>query len=145
MSLECPSCHGKGFIIKGEKPCDNCSGTGRVKSVNLVGMTENDLKSLLSGGFCPKCKGGGKIQIRESCQACGGSGKAPVCEVCGKAVDPGQELCGDCRNVRPVYRLSAACDVSDLDAGKTYAGKVANLADFGVFVTLNDRTKGLIH
>ncbi len=145
MSLECPSCHGKGFFIKGEKPCDNCSGTGKVKSVNLVGMTEKDLKSLLSGGFCPRCKGSGKIQVREKCQACGGSGKAPVCEVCGRAIAPGQELCADCRNVRPVYRLSAACDVSDLDPGKTYWGKVANLADFGVFVALNDRTKGLIH
>ncbi len=145
MSLECPACHGKGFFIKGEKPCDNCNATGKVKSVNLVGMTEKDLKSLLSGGFCPKCKGSGKIQVREKCQSCGGSGKAPVCEVCGKAVPPDQELCGDCKNVRPVYKLGAACDVSDLDAGKTYWGKVANLADFGVFVTLNDQTKGLIH
>lgn len=145
MSLECPQCHGKGFIIKGEKPCDNCNGTGKVKSVNLVGMTEKDLKSLLSGGFCPKCKGSGKIQVREKCQACGGSGKTPVCEICGKAVDPGQEFCNDCRNVRPVYGLSAACDVSDLDTGKTYLGKVANLADFGVFVSLNDQAKGLIH
>jgi archaea-specific RecJ-like exonuclease len=144
MSVECASCHGKGFIIKGEQPCENCSGTGKVKSVNLVGMTEKDLKSLLSG-FCPKCKGSGKIQIRDKCQICGGTGKAPVCDICGKAVTPGQELCGECRNVKPVFKLGAACDVSDLETGKIYHGKVANLADFGVFVLLNDQTKGLIH
>ena len=145
MGTECSSCHGKGFIITGEKPCENCGGTGKVKSVNLVGMTEKDLKSLLSGGFCPKCKGSGKIQVREKCEACGGSGRVPVCDVCGKPTAPGQELCGECRSVRPVYKLSGACDVSDLEIGKTYVGKVANLADFGVFVTLNDQTKGLIH
>lgn len=145
MSPECPTCHGKGFIVKGETPCENCGGTGKVKSVNLVGMTEKDLKSLLSGGFCPRCKGSGKMQVREKCAACGGTGKAPVCEVCGKAVAPGQEFCAECRNVRPVYRLSGACDVSDLETGKVYWGKVANLADFGVFVSLNDQTKGLIH
>ncbi|WP_174590196.1 DHH family phosphoesterase [Methanocella conradii] len=145
MSLECPSCNGKGLVIKGEKPCENCNGTGKVKSVNLVGMTEKDLKSLLSGGFCPKCKGSGKILVKEKCPDCGGTGKVPVCEICGKAVAPGQSLCESCINVRPVYKLSAACDVSDLDAGKTYLGRVANLADFGVFVSLNDQTKGLIH
>ncbi len=144
MSLECPSCSGKGFIVKGEQTCSNCNGTGKVKSVNLIGMTEKDLKGLLSG-FCPKCKGAGKIQTREKCQACGGSGKAPVCEVCGKAVSPGQEMCNECKSYKPVYKLTAACDVSDLEPGKIYVGKVANLADFGVFVNLNEKTKGLIH
>ena len=145
MSLECPSCHGKGFVVKGEQTCSNCNGTGKVKSVNLIGMTEKDLKGLLSGGFCPKCKGSGKLQVREKCEECGGSGKAPKCEVCGKPTEPGQELCAECKSFRPVYKLMAACDVSDLDTGKIYWGKVANLADFGVFVNLNDQTKGLIH
>ena len=145
MSVECSSCHGKGFIVKGEQTCPSCNGAGKVKSMNLVGMSEKDLKSLLSGGYCPKCKGSGKIQIREKCQECGGSGKTPTCEICGKPVPAGQELCSACKSVFPVYRLTAACDVSDLDPGKVYLGKVANLADFGVFVTLNDQTKGLIH
>lgn len=145
MSLECPSCHGKGFVVKGEQACGNCNGTGKVKSVNLVGMTEKDLKGLLSGGFCPKCKGSGKLQVREKCPECEGTGKAPKCEICGKPTAPGQELCPECKSFRPVYKLMAACDVSDLDTGKIYWGKVANLADFGVFVNLNDQTKGLIH
>jgi RecJ-like exonuclease len=108
-------------------------------------MSEKDLKSLLSGGFCPKCKGSGKIQIREKCQTCDGSGKMPVCEICGKPAVPGQSRCSECRSVFPVYKLTEACDVSDIEVGKTYAGVVANLADFGVFVNLNEQTKGLIH
>src|SRR5271157_3445301 len=106
MSVECPSCNGKGYLVKGEQPCSNCSGTGKVKSVNLIGMTEKDLKGLLSGGFCPKCKGAGKIQLREKCQTCGGTGNAPICSICGKAVAPGQELCNECKNIRPVYKLT---------------------------------------
>ena len=145
MSVECSSCHGKGFIVKGEQTCTNCNGVGKVKSVNLIGMSEGDLKSLLAGGFCPKCKGSGKIQIREKCAECGGTGKTLTCEICGKPVAPGQELCSSCKSVTPVYKLGAACDVGDLDPGKIYMGTVANLADFGVFVTLNDQTKGLIH
>lgn len=144
MSIECPSCHGKGYFIKGEQSCTNCNGSGKVKSVNLVGMSEKDLKGLLSG-FCPKCKGSGKIQVREKCMECGGTGKLSTCEVCGKPVPAGRDVCNDCRGIYPVYRLSPACDVSDLEAGRTYLGRVANLADFGVFVSLNDQTKGLIH
>lgn len=144
MSVECQSCHGKGYQVKGESPCPQCNGTGKIKSVNLAGMSEKDLKGLLAG-FCPKCKGTGKFQVREKCTDCGGSGKLNNCGICGKPIAGAYEVCGDCRGIHPVYKLDAACDVSDLDVGKTYFGKVANLADFGVFVNLNDQTKGLIH
>jgi RecJ-like exonuclease len=144
MSVECQSCQGKGYVVKGEQTCPTCNGSGKVKSMNLMGMSEKDLKGLLSG-FCPKCKGSGKLQTREKCQGCGGTGKMSNCEICGKPALPGKEVCEKCQSIYPVYRLSPACDVSDLDVGKTYLGKVANTADFGVFVNLNAQTKGLIH
>ena len=144
MSVECQSCQGKGYVVKGEQTCPTCNGSGKIKNVNLMGVSEKDLKTVLSG-YCPKCKGSGKLQTREKCQACGGSGKLNDCEICGKPAAPGKEICEACGNIYPVYKLGPACDVSDLDVGKTYLGKVANTADFGVFVNLNGQTKGLIH
>ena len=144
MSGDCQACQGKGFTVKGEQTCPTCNGSGKVKSMNLMGMSEKDLKGLL-GGFCPKCKGSGKLQVREKCPACAGTGKQATCEICGGPAMPGLDVCDACKNTRPVYRLTPACDVSDLEVGKIYIGKVANLADFGAFVTLNDQTKGLIH
>ncbi|MCD1293732.1 phosphoesterase [Methanocella sp. CWC-04] len=145
MSIECPTCLGKGYHIKDEQTCEQCDGTGKAaKSVNLMSVQEKDIKAMLSG-FCPKCKGSGKIQVREKCKDCAGTGKLSSCQVCGKPLKAGYDLCADCRDMRPVFKLGPACDVSDLDIGKTYLGKVANLADFGVFVNLNDQTKGLIH
>jgi len=44
-----------------------------------------------------------------------------------------------------VYRLAAGCDLSDVEEGKTYLGKVQGFATFGMFVQLNDRIKGLVH
>ncbi|OPY38481.1 MAG: general stress protein 13 [Methanoregula sp. PtaU1.Bin051] len=45
----------------------------------------------------------------------------------------------------PVYRLGATCDLSDVSEGKIYQGKVQGFANFGMFVQLNDRIKGLVH
>lgn len=44
-----------------------------------------------------------------------------------------------------VYKLCPACDLHDVEEGKTYAGKVQGFANFGTFVQLNDRVKGLVH
>lgn len=44
-----------------------------------------------------------------------------------------------------VYRLGATCDLSDVAEGKVYQGKVQGFANFGMFVQLNDRIKGLVH
>ena len=44
-----------------------------------------------------------------------------------------------------VYRLAAGCDLSDVEEGKIYTGKVQGFATFGMFVQLNDRIKGLVH
>jgi RecJ-like exonuclease len=44
-----------------------------------------------------------------------------------------------------VLRLSPNCDLGDIEEGKIYAGKVQGFANFGIFVLLNDRLKGLVH
>src|SRR5512136_3029954 len=44
-----------------------------------------------------------------------------------------------------VYRLGSGCDLADVAEGNTYQGKVQGFANFGMFVQLNDRIKGLVH
>jgi RecJ-like exonuclease len=44
-----------------------------------------------------------------------------------------------------VFRLGAACDLGDVEEGNTYIGRVQGFANFGTFVQLNDRVKGLVH
>jgi RecJ-like exonuclease len=44
-----------------------------------------------------------------------------------------------------VYRLGANCDAGEVEEGKIYSGKVQGFANFGAFVLLNDRVKGLVH
>ncbi len=44
-----------------------------------------------------------------------------------------------------VYRLSPACDSSDVEVGTIYVGRVQGFATFGTFVQLTDRLKGLVH
>ncbi|MCU0632008.1 MAG: OB-fold nucleic acid binding domain-containing protein [Methanolinea sp.] len=44
-----------------------------------------------------------------------------------------------------VYRMGPGCDLGDVEVGKTYIGRVQGFANFGTFVQLNDRIKGLVH
>ncbi|HVP24971.1 MAG TPA: OB-fold nucleic acid binding domain-containing protein [Methanomicrobiales archaeon] len=44
-----------------------------------------------------------------------------------------------------VYRLGANCDIGEVEEGKIYSGRVQGFANFGAFVLLNDRVKGLVH
>ncbi|MDD1715882.1 MAG: OB-fold nucleic acid binding domain-containing protein [Methanolinea sp.] len=44
-----------------------------------------------------------------------------------------------------VYRMSPSCDLGDVEVGKIYIGRVQGFANFGTFVQLNDRVKGLVH
>ncbi len=44
-----------------------------------------------------------------------------------------------------VYRLSPACDISDVEVGTIYQGRVQGFATFGSFVQISDRLKGLVH
>ncbi|MDD1675652.1 MAG: S1 RNA-binding domain-containing protein [Methanomicrobiales archaeon] len=44
-----------------------------------------------------------------------------------------------------VYQLSPDCSLSEVEEGKIYTARVQGFANFGIFVQLNDRVKGLIH
>jgi RecJ-like exonuclease len=44
-----------------------------------------------------------------------------------------------------VYRLAANCGLESVEEGKLYEAKVQGFANFGTFVLLNDRVKGLVH
>jgi RecJ-like exonuclease len=44
-----------------------------------------------------------------------------------------------------VYRMGPGCDLGDVEQGKVYIGRVQGFANFGTFVQLNDRVKGLVH
>jgi RecJ-like exonuclease len=44
-----------------------------------------------------------------------------------------------------VYRMGSGCDLGDVEEGKVYIGRVQGFANFGTFVQLNDRVKGLVH
>src|SRR5512145_2665544 len=44
-----------------------------------------------------------------------------------------------------VYRLGTGCDLADIAEGQVYQGKVQGFANFGMFVQINDRIKGLVH
>jgi archaea-specific RecJ-like exonuclease len=44
-----------------------------------------------------------------------------------------------------VFRLGNGCDLADIEEGKVYQGKVQGFANFGMFVQINDRIKGLVH
>jgi len=44
-----------------------------------------------------------------------------------------------------VMRLGSGCDLADITEGTIYQGKVQGFANFGMFVQLNDRIKGLVH
>ncbi len=44
-----------------------------------------------------------------------------------------------------VYRMGPGCDLGDVEQGKVYIGRVQGFANFGTFVQLNERMKGLVH
>ncbi|MDD1706619.1 MAG: OB-fold nucleic acid binding domain-containing protein [Methanoregulaceae archaeon] len=44
-----------------------------------------------------------------------------------------------------VYRMGQGCDLGDVEEGRVYIGRVQGFANFGTFVQLNDRVKGLVH
>ena len=75
MSVECQSCQGKGYVVKGEQTCPTCNGAGKIKNVNLMGVSEKDLKSVLTA-IARNARAPGSCRTREKCVTCGGQRKA---------------------------------------------------------------------
>jgi RecJ-like exonuclease len=148
MNEICTECGGTGIVETSQQECPDCKGSGKPKSIDLTRMTEKDLGSLLHGGSeCKRCGGSGIIKVKQKCQVCGGRGEIAKCRVCDKSldVDAVDDLCATCAKKPLLLKLSPACDTSDLEIGKTYEGVVDSLANFGAFVNLNSRSRGLIH
>lgn len=153
MSEKCEKCSGTGHLTVTVEKCPQCSGgasgSGK-RSVNLMGLSEKDLDSLLAGGECPQCHGTGEIERKIKCDVCRGAGETYKCMKCGKPIpylnENNEEVCNACRAASSVCRLDASCDYSDLAIGKYYIGTVDGIVEnLGAFVRLNDNVKGLMH
>ncbi|HIH43952.1 MAG TPA: DHH family phosphoesterase, partial [Candidatus Methanoperedenaceae archaeon] len=142
----CSECSGKGTITTGQKECPDCKGSGKTKSVSLTKLTEKDIGKLIEGGLsCPTCGGTGKVDVTQVCGKCSGKGKLQSCAKCGKPVSGEHELCDSCSKKPLVRVLDSSCDVDELAVGSIYEGRVDSIVNFGAFVNLNSRLRGLIH
>ncbi|MCJ7443213.1 MAG: DHH family phosphoesterase [Methanotrichaceae archaeon] len=144
---QCKNCRGKGYMVAGEKPCPNCSGSGMIGSISLGEASDKDISDLIEHGTtkCGICQGTGKIPIKENCESCVGLGREFKCVVCGTKLANKSELCERCAKKPLVHILDASCDVHDILVGDIYQGKISGLANFGAFVDLNDQVRGLTH
>ncbi|MEA3294700.1 MAG: DHH family phosphoesterase [Euryarchaeota archaeon] len=150
MTQQCEACGGSGTKETLSQQCPDCKGSGKARSLDLTKMTTKDMEVMIQGGSkCQTCDGSGTIIIKQKCEICGGRGVMVNCSVCGKPLgvddDPQNDLCVSCAKKSPVFTLTPACDVSDLEIDKVYEGVVDNLANFGAFVNLNSNTRGLVH
>ena len=148
MTEQCEACKGTGYIDTSKQECPDCKGSGKPKSLDLTKMTEKDLGSMLEGGGkCQKCGGSGIITVKQKCEVCGGRGEMVNCRICGQPLDADTQgdMCASCATKPLVQKLSPACDTSDMEIGMIYEGVVDSLANFGAFVNLNPRTRGLAH
>ena len=135
MSVECHHAAEKASSLKGEQTCTNCNGTGKVKSVNLIGMSEEGPERPFSRRVLPEMQGRRKDPDTGKVPGLRRHGKSTDVRDLRQAVAPGTGNMQQLQEHIPRSTSSAAaCDVSDLEPGKIYVGKVANLADFGVFV-----------
>ncbi|MBW9221986.1 DHH family phosphoesterase [Methanothermococcus sp. SCGC AD-155-C09] len=162
MIDKCPICRGSGKKIVRYKPCDECDGTGFIEEFN----TKSHFKRASKGSKydldvaevpCPTCDGTGKIPVYDICDSCGGSGKVIKCDKCGKYIgkypqSKDKSLCPKCKkeeeerrkNLKRVYVLDNLCNMGDLEEGKFYRGKVSRTEKYGVFISLNEQTRGLL-
>ena len=153
MNKTCINCKGKGYEIKGYKECETCHGSGyasaedvksHFKGVSTNARQRFDLEEEHDVP-CEVCKGKGEIELHEKCQTCEGKGEINVCSDCGKPLDDNSEYCQDCKDKKEiVYVLQPACEMSDLEVGSAYKGKITRVEKYGVFVSLSNQVWGLM-
>ena len=87
MRDECNECGGKGYEVLSTEKCPECKGSGKIKSVNLMSLSQKNVGSFLKdGSLCSKCGGSGEIEVRKQCPACNGKGASYRCDVCDKPI-----------------------------------------------------------
>ena len=149
MSEKCLKCNGEGVIVFESAKCPKCDGLTKPKSINLMDLSEKNLKSFVSGS-CDICGGAGVYTKKEKCEECRGKGEIFKCTKCGRFIpylnENGEEICNGCLSAFVVHKLDDSCDYDDLGSGKMYHGIVDGVVEgLGAFVKLNDSIKGLMH
>jgi len=162
MIDKCPICSGTGKKIVRYKTCPECEGSGYIcefdTKSHFKGISKRSKYDLdLAEVPCPNCDGSGKVPVYDTCDYCGGSGKVVKCDKCGRYIGKYPDhkdvtLCDICRreeeerrkNLKTVYELDNLCNVGDVETGKFYKGVVSRTEKYGVFVSLNEQTRGLL-
>ncbi|KZX13523.1 DHH family phosphoesterase [Methanobrevibacter filiformis] len=168
MKKKCSKCKGTGSRVKKRITCHACDGTGFENTVEIKdhfkGVTSNakskfDLETEQDVP-CDVCNGTGKIEIFEECKSCNGTGEINVCKSCGILVKEPYDYCKSCledkkkrekiekekkaKNKQKVYVLSSLSEMSDLEKGPIYKGKITRVEKYGVFVSLSNNVWGLM-
>ncbi|WP_414468918.1 OB-fold nucleic acid binding domain-containing protein [Methanobacterium sp. ACI-7] len=151
MIKTCIECKGKGYKIISYKVCESCHGSGfknqvdvkkHVSGISKGAMERFDLEEEQDVP-CGLCKGKGEIEVTETCEACEGKGEINQCRKCGKEIESG-DYCEKCEVKSQVFILHPASDVSDLEIGSNYKGKVTRTEDWGIFISLSKKVFGLL-
>jgi RecJ-like exonuclease len=154
MNKNCIECKGKGYKVQSYKVCEACHGSGHQSTADVKshfkGVSNNarqrfDLEEDHEVP-CEVCKGKGDVEIKETCPSCEGKGEINVCKECGKVLKDKSDYCNECQDKAKdiIYVLHPACEMSDLEVGSNYKGRITRVEKYGVFVSLNNQVWGLM-
>ncbi|ABO34595.1 phosphoesterase, RecJ domain protein [Methanococcus maripaludis C5] len=162
MIENCKICGGTGKKVVKYSECPECEGKGYLEEFETKSHFKNASKNSKYDFDdeeipCPTCNGTGKIPEYEDCEYCNGTGKVVKCDSCGREIgkypeDKDLNTCENCsgkeeaqkENKKVVYVLDNMFTMSDLEEGKFYKGKINRTEKYGVFVQLNEKTRGLL-